>query len=93
MKIIDVTVCQPKTPDSPQDWRTWFGQIAVTIETDAGLTGIGIGGGGSSGIHVIRTELSSLLLGRDPADIEQLWNEMYRATLPYGRKGLAIMAR
>ncbi|MDP7254009.1 MAG: mandelate racemase/muconate lactonizing enzyme family protein [Planctomycetota bacterium] len=92
MKITSLKATQPETPEAPQDWRTWFGQIAVTVKTDEGLTGIGIGGGGVSGIHVIETELRALLLGRDPFHIEQLWDEMYRATLPYGRKGLAIMA-
>ncbi|MDA0838121.1 MAG: hypothetical protein O3B01_02485 [Planctomycetota bacterium] len=64
MKITDITACQPETPDAPQDWRTWFGQIVVSVETDEGLTGIGIGGGGASGIHVIEfggaTNLRSL---------------------------------
>ena len=36
--------------------------------------------------------LRDLLLDRDPAPVERLWQEMYAATLPFGRKGLAIMA-
>ncbi|HYT87669.1 MAG TPA: mandelate racemase/muconate lactonizing enzyme family protein, partial [Gemmataceae bacterium] len=44
------------------------------------------------GVHVVRTVLRDVLLGRDPELIEDLWRQMYEATLPFGRKGLAIMA-
>jgi L-rhamnonate dehydratase len=92
MRIRDVRACQPPTPHSPADWRTSMGQILVAVDTDAGLTGYGVGGGGAAGVHVARTVLRDLLVGRDPADVEGLWREMYRATLPFGRKGIAIMA-
>ena len=92
MKITDVRAVQPVAPDSPADWRTSLGQILVAIETDAGLTGYGVGGGGLSGIHVIRTVMRDLLLGKDPEQIELLWDSMYEATLAFGRKGIAIMA-
>ena len=92
MRVCNVRACQPPTPGSPADWRTSMGQILVAVDTDAGLTGYGVGGGGAAGVHVVETVLHDLLLGRDPADVEGLWEEMYRATLPFGRKGLAIMA-
>jgi L-rhamnonate dehydratase len=91
MRITDVRACQPRCP-SPPDWRTSLGQILVAIDTDAGLTGYGVGGGGLSGVHVVRTVLRDLLLGRDPEPVESLWQEMYDATLPFGRKGIAVMA-
>jgi len=92
MKITNVRATQPDAPGTPSDWRGWMGQIAVAVDTDDGLTGHGIGGGGTAGIHVIETALRPLLLGADATDVEGLWETMYRATLPYGRKGLAIMA-
>jgi len=52
----------------------------------------GIGGGGQAGIQVVRTVLRDTLLGRTPQPIEPLWQQMYQATLPFGRRGLAIMA-
>src|SRR5205823_8359562 len=76
----------------PPDWRTSFGQILVAVDTDAGLTGHGVGGGGPAGVYVVRTVLRDALLGRDPERIDELWRLMYQATLPFGRKGLAIMA-
>ncbi|MGE3807797.1 MAG: mandelate racemase/muconate lactonizing enzyme family protein [Gemmataceae bacterium] len=92
MKITEVRAVQPIAANSPRDWRTSLGQILVAIDTDAGLTGYGVGGGGLAGLHVVRTVLRDLLLERDPAPVETLWQEMYQATLPFGRKGLAIMA-
>src|SRR4051794_4391359 len=92
MKITNVRACQPVGSGSPPDWRTSLGQILVAIDTDAGLTGYGVGGGGLAGIHVVRTVLRDLLLDQRPEPIEQHWQAMYEATLPFGRKGLAIMA-
>jgi L-alanine-DL-glutamate epimerase-like enolase superfamily enzyme len=92
MKIRDVRAVQPASPGSPPDWRTSLGQILVAVDTDAGLTGYGVGGGGAAGVHVVRTVLRDLLLGRDAGPIDRLWQVMYDATLPFGRKGLAVMA-
>jgi L-rhamnonate dehydratase len=92
VRITDVRAVQPVSPGSPPDWRTSLGQILVAIDTDVGLTGYGVGGGGLAGVHVVRTVLRDLLLGRDAEPVEQRWQAMYDATLPFGRKGLAIMA-
>jgi L-alanine-DL-glutamate epimerase-like enolase superfamily enzyme len=92
MKITDVRARQPEASHSPGGWRASMGQISVAVDTDSGLTGYGIGGGGAAGIHVIEQELRPLLLGADGTDVEGLWEAMYRASLAYGRKGLTIMA-
>ncbi len=93
MRITDLRAVQPVSSNSPPDWRTSIGQILIAVDTDAGLTGYGVGGGGLAGIHVVRTVLRDLLLGRDPQPIAELWQAMYDATLPFGRKGIAIMAQ
>lgn len=64
----------------------------MRVDTADGLTGDSVGGGGAAGIHVIHTALRALLLGLGATDVEALWQRMYRATLPYGQKGLALMA-
>ena len=92
MKITDVRACQPITLDSPNDWRTSVGQILVAVDTDSGITGYGVGGGGFSGIHVVRTVLRDVLLGKDPTRIESLWQTMFDSTLAFGQKGLVLMA-
>ena len=91
MIISDVRACQPRC-ESPPDWRTSLGQILVAVKTEAGLTGYGVGGGGAAGIHIVRTILRDLLVGKDFEQIARHWQAMYAATLPFGRKGVAIMA-
>ncbi len=92
MTITSIRTWQPIAQNSPPDWRTSLGQIAVSIETDEGLVGYGVGGGGAAGMHVIKSLLGPLLTGRDPEPVERLWDEMYDNTLAFGRKGIAIMA-
>ncbi|MBW3540472.1 MAG: mandelate racemase/muconate lactonizing enzyme family protein [Planctomycetes bacterium] len=93
MRITNVRAVQPIGPGSPPDWRTSLGQILVAVDTDRGLTGYGVGGGGAAGVHVVRTVLRDVVLGRSPEPVEYLWQSMYHATLPFGQKGLAIMAQ
>ncbi len=91
MHITQIRTCQPPC-DSPRDWRTSLGQILVAVDTDSGLTGYGVGGGGLAGMHIVRTVLRDLLIGREVEPIETRWQEMYDATLAFGRKGVAVMA-
>jgi hypothetical protein len=67
-----------------------LGPGAVEIATDKGIKGIGYGGPGCS--FVIEKHLTKLLLGKDPFNVEELWDIMWRSTLYYGRKGLVINA-
>lgn len=92
MRITEIHAFQPDTPGSPPDWRTQLGQIVVQVRTESGLVGVGVGGGGAAGIHIIHTVLRDLLVGRDATQVEELHREMYRHTLFYGRKGIVIMA-
>jgi len=92
LKITSIRATQPDANTGPKDWRTWLGQILVIIDTDDGLTGYGVGGGGQAGIHVIETVIRHALVGQDATDVEAIWEHMYSLTLPYGQKGLAIMA-
>jgi L-rhamnonate dehydratase len=92
MKIREVKAFQPPTPGSPPDWRTQLGQIVVQVETESGLVGIGVGGGGAAGIKVVQTVLRDMLIGRDASAVEELHQDMNRHTQFYGRKGLVVMA-
>ncbi len=92
MKITNVRAIQPVAENSPPDWRTSMGQILVAVDTDVGLTGYGVGGGGLAGVHVANTVLRDVLLGEDPEPIGRLWRTMYETTLPFGQKGIAVMA-
>ena len=92
MKITNVHATQPKSTSDPDDWRTWFGQILVSVESSDGLTGYGVGGGGAAGIQIIDKALRKVLIGADSTRVESLWEEMYRYTQAYGRKGIVVMA-
>ncbi|MEZ5400561.1 MAG: mandelate racemase/muconate lactonizing enzyme family protein [Bryobacteraceae bacterium] len=56
----------------------------VTVETDAGVTGIGEGGSKD-----MIEQAAGLLIGQDPTRIDHLWQYMYRAYFyPAGREKL-----
>ncbi len=62
----------------------------VRIETDEGVTGIGLGGTGLVGQATIQA-LTHDLLGEDPIDVERLWHKMWVPKL-IGRRGLTTRA-
>src|SRR5712671_1577592 len=68
------------------------GAIMVEIKTEQGLTGYGMGGGGGAGAYIIEHHLGPLITGANALNVEAIWEQMYRATLFYGRKGVTIMA-
>ena len=75
MRIERVESVQPPTPGSPPDWRTQLGQILVRVTTDEGLEGVGVGGGGLAGVHVIESVLRDTIVGREfeRPDERELW--------------------
>ena len=95
MKITDVQALYPRYQHVVPSWRTHFWQIVVRVSTDLGVAGLGYGGGGVAGVEVVNRHFRELLLGREVEsvdDIAALWDYLYQESLPYGRKGLAIMA-
>lgn len=75
----------------------WMGPgqdpFAIEIVTDEGVTGFAANyGGGEAACVVIAKHFSRFLLGEDPFNIEKLWDQMYRSTLPYGLGGVTAMA-
>jgi len=71
----------------------FHGWVLVEVFTDAGL--VGLGNAALSPLVTkacIDTYLKPLLLGADPWDIEYLWQQMYRRTLAFGRKGVGMIA-
>lgn len=64
--------------------------FTVEISTDKGVKGYGRGGPG--GGPIVESHLAGLLVGEDPFAVERLWDVMWRATMSYGRMGVAIHA-
>src|SRR5271157_2088660 len=78
MKITRVRVYLPPNPNP------LFNQSdhVVTVETDAGITGIGEGGS-----KELLEQCAGRLIGRDPQFIERLWQDMSRSFFyPPGRE-------
>ncbi len=95
MKIRSVSALYPRYRNVVKSWRTNLWQIVVRVETDTGVTGYGYGGGGRAAVEVVNGHFAEILNGRSfdsTGDIESLWDELYEASIPYGRKGVAIMA-
>lgn len=95
MKITEVKAVYPRYRVPPAAWRRHFWQIAVRIDTDVGFSGWGYGGGGVAAVEVVNLHLREELIGRDLneiSDIARLWDAQYKASLPYGRSGIAVMA-
>ena len=49
-------------------------------------------GGGPFACGVIDKHFSRFLIGQDPFNIELIWDQMYRSTMPYGIGGVTAMA-
>jgi L-rhamnonate dehydratase len=69
-----------------------LGSLVVEIETVDGTVGVATGSGGEPAAWMIKNHFARFLVGEDARNINRIWDEMYRASLPYGRKGLPIMA-
>ena len=68
----------------PKQFNPTFNQsnLVVTVETDAGLTGIGEGG-----TKDLLEQCAGSLIGKNPFLIERIWHDMYKAWFyPPGRE-------
>ncbi len=102
MKITDVESIPLRTPgvdekflDGSQD------DLLVRIHTDKNIEGVGEVDASPEIVkavveaptsHSWSKGLRELLLGEDPLDVERLWEKMYRGSIYYGRRGVAIAA-
>jgi L-alanine-DL-glutamate epimerase-like enolase superfamily enzyme len=71
----------------------FHGWLLVEIFTDSGR--VGLGNAALSPMltkNLIDLYLRPLLIGADPWDTEYLWQRMYRRTMAFGRKGVAMTA-
>ncbi len=75
---------------------SWYGEqwaMVVQLDTDAGITGYGyIGGAHRGSLAAIEDQFKTFLIGASPFDIERIWEQCFRASQYYGRKGGALNA-
>ncbi|MBL4647309.1 MAG: L-rhamnonate dehydratase [Rhizobiales bacterium] len=69
-----------------------LGSILIEIEDDKGNVGVATGFGGEPAGFLISEHYSRFLLGADPRNTNMLWDQMFRSSMYYGRKGLALAA-
>ncbi len=102
MKITDVEAIHARIDDPNIGlFDGSYDDCVIVVHTDDGVTGIGECESHSAAIqgivlgpssHNHARGLREMLLGRDPADPEALWEEMYDATNYVGRRGIVMHA-
>src|SRR3954451_3953522 len=67
-----------------------LGTLVVQVEADDGTVGFGVTTAGEPGAWIVERHLARFLEGALITDIEKIWDQMFRSTLFYGRKGLVL---
>ena len=95
MHITDLKAVYPNYKHVAPSWRTHLWQIVVRVESDTGEVGFGYGGGGKAAVEIVNGHMRDLLVGRKldgTDDIFSAWDALYYKSIPYGRKGVGVMA-
>jgi L-alanine-DL-glutamate epimerase-like enolase superfamily enzyme len=82
---------QPQRDRSPG--ASEIAALLVQVVTDDGLTGVGtVGAANGHARFTIENHLKHVVLNQNPFDVEMLWERMFRESINYGRKGMALEA-
>jgi len=99
MKVTDVIphVLQSKVEQPFTSARGWLyttrTSCIVEIRTDEGITGWGeCYGPAAVNKTIIETQYRSRVIGRDPFDVEVVWEDLYNRIKDYGLTGMTIAA-
>ena len=96
--LIDSLIANPMSgyPEYRDKRTSWginvLGSLVVEIESADGTIGVATGQGGPPAAWLIKNHFARFLIGEDARNINKIWDQLYRASMPYGRKGLPIMA-
>ena len=69
-----------------------LGTLVVVVEASDGTTGFAVTTGGEPAAYIVENHLSRFVEGARVTDLERIWDQMYRSTLFYGRRGLVLNA-
>jgi L-rhamnonate dehydratase len=69
-----------------------LGTLVVEIEADDGTVGFAVTTAGEPGAYIVEKHLARFLEGSRVTDIERIWDQMYKSTIFYGRRGLVLNA-
>jgi L-alanine-DL-glutamate epimerase-like enolase superfamily enzyme len=67
-----------------------LGSFCVELEASNGTKGFATGFGGPPACWLVAEHFERFLIGADPRDTNHLFEQMYRASMFYGRKGLPV---
>ncbi|KAL7500688.1 hypothetical protein ACHAWT_008543 [Skeletonema menzelii] len=98
--IVDSDIANPMSMyaeyrDSRTSWGIGaLGSVIVEVELDDEnmTTGVGISIGGDAACFIVENHLSRFVEGQSPVNVELIFDQMWRSTINYGRKGIAIQA-
>ena len=90
--VVAAPVAKPFTSSRGWLYKT-RGTCLVEIETDDGIVGWGECYGPSAVAKAfIDSQFAARVIGRDPFDIEVIWEDLYNRIKDYGPKGMSIAA-
>jgi L-rhamnonate dehydratase len=82
----------PKYKDNRDSWGVdVLKNFCVEIEASDGTVGFAIGHGGFVGCFLTEEHFKRFLIDADPRDTNMIWDQMYRGSQHYGRKGITMM--
>jgi L-rhamnonate dehydratase len=96
--LVDSLIANPMSgyPEYREKRSSWgigvLGSLVVEIETAGGTIGLATGSGGPPAAWLIKHHFARFLIGADARNVNRIWDQLFRASLPYGRKGLPMMA-
>jgi L-rhamnonate dehydratase len=67
-----------------------LGTLVIEIEADDGTVGFAVTTAGEIGAFIVERHLARFLEGAAVTDTERIWDQMYRSTLYYGRRGVVL---
>ena len=69
-----------------------LGALIVEVEAEDGTVGVGVSTGGLPACWLVEHHLARFVEGQRADQVGLMWDQMWRATLFYGRKGLVVNA-
>ncbi|WP_447928228.1 L-rhamnonate dehydratase [Vreelandella sp. EE27] len=67
-----------------------LGTLVVEVEANDGTVGFAVTTGGEIGAWIVEKHLARFIEGKQVGEIEKIWDQMFNATLYYGRKGVVV---
>jgi L-rhamnonate dehydratase len=69
-----------------------LGTLVVEVEASDGTVGFAVTTAGEPGAFIVEKHLARFVEGQKVTDVEKIWDQMFNASLFYGRKGIVLNA-